>query len=84
MFENQLSNFMVESTADKDTAAFGTYSHSHYMNCVEEWAYCHQCGAGINTNMYIEAMHKNIKHYYLGAEKNQCLDKCLNELMKYI
>ena len=36
----------------------------------------------INTNMYVEAFHRVLKHAYLKGKVNKRLDKCIGILMK--
>lgn len=48
------------------------------------WAYCFRKHTGINTNMYLESLHKTIKHFYLEGRKCKRLDKTINALMNLV
>jgi len=41
-----------------DTADFGQYFASNYSSRVEKWSFFNRRHVGINTNMYLEALHK--------------------------
>ncbi|XP_022182496.1 uncharacterized protein LOC111042260 [Myzus persicae] len=43
----------------------------------------HRRNCGINTNMYLESVHKCLKYYYLHGKKNKRLDTCINALLKF-
>lgn len=51
------------------TQEFGTYFKTQYMNPAYEWVYCNRKLAGINTNMYLDSIHKMIKYIYLKGRK---------------
>lgn len=68
---------------DDDTIKFGEYFYSYYLNRVKQWAYCHRKNCGINTNMYLESVHKCLKYYYLHGKKNKRLDTCINAVLKF-
>ena len=36
----------------------------------------------MNTNMYVEAFHRVLKHIYLKGRINKRLDKCIHVLLK--
>jgi len=69
---------------DEDTNEFYSYFQSNYLNRVEQWAYCHCRLCGINTNMFLESIHKTIKYFYLNGRKNKRMDQCINALLKFI
>ena len=48
-----------------------------------EWGYCHRAGLGINTNMFVEAFHRVLKHVYLKGKSNKRVDYCLFQLLWY-
>nr|CAI5845873.1 unnamed protein product [Callosobruchus analis] len=60
---------------DPDTKVFGEYFHTNYFFKRKMWAYCCRKSCGINTNMFIESLHKTIKYFYLEGKRVQCLDK---------
>ena len=50
----------------------GQDSDSAYMVPIKEkWAYCYRAGEGINTNMFVESLHKNFKYNYLHGMGKQ-------------
>lgn len=69
-------------TKDPALQRFLAYFKSHYANRPKVWAFCFRRGAGINTNMYLEAMHKTLKHCYLEGKKNKRVDKLISALME--
>ncbi|KAJ8927486.1 hypothetical protein NQ314_020049, partial [Rhamnusium bicolor] len=54
----------------------------YYENC-KLWAYCYRKHCGINTNMYLESMHKQIKYFYLHGTTVKRLDKGLHAVLQY-
>lgn len=68
-FENMLAGISDELRDDNDTKEFYHYFQCNYLNRVEQWAYCHRNLCGINTNMYLESIHKTIKYFYLNGKK---------------
>ncbi|KAL4082867.1 hypothetical protein QTP88_029521 [Uroleucon formosanum] len=83
-FEKLLTGICEELKNDEDTNEFHSYFQSNYLNRVEQWAYCHRRLCGINTNMYLESIHKTIKYFYLNGRKNKRMDQCINALLKFI
>lgn len=69
IFTELLNGFMDEIMNDDDTIQFGEYFNSYYLNRVKQWAFCHRRNCGINTNMYLESVHKCLKYYYLHGKK---------------
>ncbi|CAI6357089.1 unnamed protein product [Macrosiphum euphorbiae] len=37
----------------------------------------------LNTNMFLEAMHKKLKYYYIHGNQNRRVDKCISFLMSF-
>jgi len=77
--QDQVINDLLK---DEDTNAFGVYFKENYSKRSEVWAYCYRLRKGINTNVYLEAFHKVLKHIYLEGKKCQRLDKTINAVMK--
>lgn len=48
------------------------------------WAYCFRIGAGINTNMHLERMHRTLKYTYLKGKRVKRLDKGINAIMRLV
>ncbi|CAG9817796.1 unnamed protein product [Phaedon cochleariae] len=80
-FHLGLANFLTDLREDSDTMLFGEYFSKTYCNRVEKWSYCERKYLGINTNMYLEALHKKIKYSYLEGKNVKRLDKSLNSLL---
>ena len=70
---------LIESPA---TAMFGSYFEVHYAKRCEEWAACYRKSANINTNMYVESIHRCLKHVYMKGRINKRVDNLLYILMK--
>ncbi|XP_026680798.1 uncharacterized protein LOC113468224 [Diaphorina citri] len=79
-----LQEFLQMLGQDKDLSNFREYFETYYLNRVENWAYCHRLFSNINTNMYLEAMHRVIKHVYMKGNKLRRLDKSLDLLLKFL
>ncbi|XP_050516483.1 uncharacterized protein LOC126891348 [Diabrotica virgifera virgifera] len=69
-FSVGLKKFVDDLNSDPDTSSFGNYFSKYYVGRTQTWAYCYRKSLGINTNMYLEALHKKIKYTYL--EGKQC------------
>ena len=82
-FKNYLENFVNDLLEDEDTKEFGNYFKSYYAppNRFVKWAYAFRKHTGINCNMYLESLHKLIKHTYLKGTKCRRLDKAIDALM---
>lgn len=83
-FQSHLDKVLKDLLEDNDTNEFGTYIQQHYSNKPECWAYSFRLRLGINTNMYIESIHKILKHVYLEGKKVKRLDKTINAVLKLI
>jgi len=55
-----------------------------YSYRAEKWAYFSRKYIGINTNMYLEALHKNIKHCYFDKKQCKRLDLSINAIMALV
>ncbi|KAL4083211.1 hypothetical protein QTP88_028541 [Uroleucon formosanum] len=47
------------------------------------WAFCYRLDLSLNTNMYLEAMHKKLKYCYMHGKQNRRVDKCISLLMGF-
>ncbi|XP_049779353.1 uncharacterized protein LOC126176251 [Schistocerca cancellata] len=81
VFSCSLEKVVENLLNDPDTAEFGRYFLKMYCQRVEKWAYCFRHRLGINTNNYLESLHKVIKYSYLEGKKCRRLDKSLNALL---
>ena len=80
-FEILLQQTIKEFKTSSITATFGKYFETHYAKTKEQWAACYRKDAFVNTNMYVEAFHRVLKHYLKGRV-NRRLDKFLYVLLK--
>ena len=83
-FEALINNFIVFLNEKEGTSKFGKYFEEHYKSRAKQWAYCYRYGAGINTNMYVEAFHKVIKYVYRNGKQNKRVDNLLHVLTVYV
>lgn len=82
---NELLLQVVNNLLNNDsTREFGKYFAEHYSKRPKLWAFCYRKGLGINTNMFLESMHKVLKHIYLEGKKSKRVDKCINALMTLV
>lgn len=84
IFVSNLDSAIELFCNDKDTADFGNYFRENYVKNCKLWAMYYRKGCGINTNMYLESMHKVIKYSHLDGKVVKRLDKGLNAVLKYI
>ncbi|KAH1006085.1 hypothetical protein HUJ04_006963 [Dendroctonus ponderosae] len=84
IFKQQLNTFCQDLLIDNDTLAFGEYFRRFYVNRTQLWAYCFRKYTGINTNMYLESLHKVIKDFYLEGKRCKRLDKNINSLINLV
>lgn len=86
-FYKSLYTFLLDLQNDDDTKEFGDYFTKHYSNRCEKWAYCFRKYLGINTNMYLESLHKTIKqckrlHKTIDALLTLVRDKLFDGIIK--
>lgn len=55
-----------------------------YGKRTKEWCYCYRRNLGINTNMALESMHRNIKVNYFQGKKVKRLDHALNHIITFL
>ena len=80
-FEVLLNETIQQMSPSRSTEHFAKYL-KHYVKTKEQWAACYRIEASVNTNMYVEAFHRVLKHIYLKGRVNKRLDKCLQVLLK--
>ena len=61
-FNNLLKNFLDNLKNDEDTQDFYGYFSKHYAKRCNLWADCKTVSCGINTNLFLQAFHKVLKH----------------------
>ena len=71
-----------ELLASGKTRSFGKNFEKYYAKIKEQWAMCYRVDCTLNTNMYVEAFHRVLKHVYMKGKVNKRLDKCIFVLMK--
>lgn len=74
--------FLEKASEVDDTKEFAAYFRKHYANRPQQWALCYRKGTGINTNMYLESLHKTIKHVYLKGTQNRRVDTLISCLVR--
>ena len=80
-FEVLLDRTRRELLASAKTKSFGKYFEKYYAKIKEQWAVCYRADSTLNTNMYVEAFHRVLKHVYMKGKVNKRLDKCIFILM---
>lgn len=83
-FRAALNQVLQDLKSDPDTLEYANYFEKTYCSRIREWAYCYRTHVGINTNMYLESLHKSIKHGYLEGKQCQRLDKAIDVLLKLV
>ena len=81
---NRKQQFFLEKYSTKSCEQFLNYYSSNYKNRAEQWASCYRKNLGINTNMYLENLHRNIKHVFMDGKKHRRMDHSISTLMKLI
>jgi hypothetical protein len=82
-FHVLLNGFLFMCDNDPETKEFGDYFKKYYSTRVEKWAFCYRLRLGLNTNMYLEAMHKKLKYSYLKGHMNRRVDKLIASLLRF-
>ncbi|GFR04196.1 uncharacterized protein TNCT_193341 [Trichonephila clavata] len=83
-FSKLMKQFIQELLNDSDTCEFGKYFQQNYAKRPEKWAYCYRKGLGINTNMYLESLHKKIKYHYFEGKHVKRLYIAIDGLLKLV
>ncbi|GFY69021.1 MULE domain-containing protein [Trichonephila inaurata madagascariensis] len=73
-FSNLMKQFIEDLLNDPDTSEFGKYFQQNYAQRPEKWAYCYRKDLDINTNIYLESLHKKIKYHYFDGKHVKRLD----------
>lgn len=82
-FHTSLDAFLQMCEEDPDTQNFGKYFEKYYACRPEKWAFTYRIGLALNTNMYLEALHKKLKYLYMNGQQNRRVDKCIGLLMRF-
>lgn len=83
-FEKDFMKFLDILKTEDSTREMFFYLKNNYLNNRQQWAYCYRKKKGINTNMFLESMHKVVKYEYLNGKKVKRLDKTLHCLQKFM
>ena len=82
-FKKKEEYFLKKYTSES-CAKFLQYYRDHYMGRSPLWAYCYRKNLGINTNMYLENLHRKLKHIFMEGKKHRRMDQSITILMKLI
>lgn len=69
-FDKMSTTFIKDLQEDTETKDFCDYLKLNYLNPIPQWAYYCLQGCSINTNLYLENVHKRLKYFYLHGKKN--------------
>ncbi|XP_026467755.1 uncharacterized protein LOC113371341 [Ctenocephalides felis] len=81
-FRSSLNNFLGELEGDDDTKSFVTYFRKAYCYRETTWAYCFRIGLGINTNMFLESHHNQMKKRVMRRKCSKRMDKAIDIVLK--
>ncbi|XP_065896991.1 uncharacterized protein [Dysidea avara] len=81
-FEELLKQTQAQLKSSTKTLSFSDYFTTYYVARKSQWAACYRKGAQLNTNMYVEAFHRLLKHVYMKGKCNKRVDKCIHMLVK--
>ena len=81
-FEVLLKQTQAQLKSSAKTMNFAEYFTTYYAARKSQWAACYRKGAQLNTNMYVEAFHRLLKHVYMKGKSNRRVDKCIHVLIK--
>lgn len=83
-FSYNLSAFLSRCAQNQTTAKFGEYFRKNYACRSKLWTYSYRVGLELNTNVFLEALHKILKYFYLDGQQNRRVEKCIAILMRFI
>ncbi|XP_065831991.1 uncharacterized protein [Oscarella lobularis] len=80
-----IAKSIIELKSRKATQAFGKYFEKEYASRAEQWAQAYRKGSKINTNMYLEAFHRTLKHgsSYMHGKVNRRMDQLVYVLLRF-
>ena len=81
-FEHLLKETQKQLAKSPTTSEFSDYFTKYYIPRKCQWAACYRKGSQLNTNMYVEAFHRLLKHIYMKGTCNKRIDKCIHVLIK--
>ena len=68
-----------------ENPGFLKYLSDHYFNRPEKWSLCFRKGTeygNVNTNMFVESFHNQLKTIYFSGKRNRRVDVLLETLLK--
>ena len=81
-FEHLLKETQKQLSRSPSTSQFYDYFNTYYIPRKSQWAACYRKGSQQNTNMYVEAFHRLLKHIYMKGTCNKRVDKCVHVLIE--
>ena len=81
-FEHLLKDTQTQLAKSPAASKFSDYFIKYYIPRKCQWAVCYRKGSRLNTNMYVEAFHRVLKHIYMKGTCNKRIDKCIHVLLK--
>ncbi|KAF4531413.1 hypothetical protein B566_EDAN009655 [Ephemera danica] len=82
-FEIAMQGLMKKVEETENLQQYKKYIEKYYRSR-ESWAYCYRANLHMNTNMFLEAFHKKLKHAYFDGKIIKRLDKSLYLLLKLL
>lgn len=83
-FERCLQRFISKLENDSETKTFYDYFITNYYDKRKMWAFSYRTFIGLNTNMYLENLHKRIKYLYLNGVACLRMDVSINALFHLV
>lgn len=83
MFDTMLKQCLKEWKSHVKTRDFARYFEKEYAWRTPQWALTYRVGSCINTNIFVEAFHRVLKHVYLHGTLNRRLDILINTLLRF-
>ena len=81
-FEHLLRQTQEQLAKSPTASEFSDYFIKYYVHRKSQWAACYRKGCQLNTNMYVEAFHRVLKHICMKGTHNKRIDKCIHLLIK--
>ena len=72
-----LTNFISRCKGSDATKTFGVYIENEYSHRTTCWAACYRPHSYINTNMYLESMHKTLKYCVFEKKSIRRMDRAI-------
>ncbi|XP_026465873.1 uncharacterized protein LOC113369306 [Ctenocephalides felis] len=82
-FSSSLNDYLKELEEDALTQAFAKYFRKAYCKRTKTWAYCFRKGLGVNTNMFLESFHNQLKSRLMKGKYCKRMDKAIKYVLLY-